>query len=215
MYWPATLTLSDRFASIIEGLCRALTTQGRDSRLCGPLLTLLYQRLCRTRTRFTALAARVRDGRLPAVAPARSRVGSRRPTPPPAVRLPRQFGWIVRTVPQPWLIGHWRGLLEGMLEDPELAAVIAVAPQMGRELRPLCRMLAIPPPPGLALPPRPRRKRPARKPKELTPRQLDAKVARMSRLAFANLIHPETENMGWRPPNRIGYARGPRWPKPG
>jgi hypothetical protein len=199
---------------------RALSAQGRDSRLCGPLLILLGSRLRRTRNRFIALAARVRDGLLPAVAPAVRRTGSPRSaaSAPPAAVLPRQFGWVQRMVPQPWLVNHWRNLLEGMLEDPELVAVIAVAPQMGRELRPLCRMLAITPPPLLALPARPRRPRPARKPgerkpKELTPEQVDAKVARMSRLAFANLIHPETEDMGWRPPNRIGYARPRPWPK--
>ena len=43
-----------------------------------------------------------------------------------------------------WLAGasHW-------LEDPELATLLAQAPQAGRILRPLCRMLAIEPGPAL------------------------------------------------------------------
>jgi hypothetical protein len=220
MNLPPTHTLSDRFASIIEGLLRALTTQGRESRLCGALLTLLHKRLLRTRNRFTVLAARVRDGALPEVAPARHQTQSQearpRPSSPPAL-LPRGFGWIIRMVPKPWLVNHWRAQLNEMLDDPELVAIVAVAPQMGRELRPLCHMLAIEPPPALALPRRPRRRRRTaetpRAKKQPTPEQVDARVARMSRLAFANLINPETENMGWRPPNRIGYARAPRRPK--
>ena len=51
--------------------------------------------------------------------------------------------------------------LQALLGDPEMAALIAAAPrQMGRVLRPLCRMLGIAPPPGLHVsPPQPRRRR--------------------------------------------------------
>jgi hypothetical protein len=48
--------------------------------------------------------------------------------------------------------------LEEMLEDPEMAALVAEAPQLGRTLRPLCRMLAVKPPAWLRLPRRPRRR---------------------------------------------------------
>jgi hypothetical protein len=38
-------------------------------------------------------------------------------------------------------------------------------------------------------------------------------VSKLSRMAYANLVHPDDreDRTGWRPPNRIGYAR-PRWP---
>jgi hypothetical protein len=54
----------------------------------------------------------------------------------------------------PEAVGY-RGQLEHLLRDPDMAALIAAAPEpMGRALRPLCRMLGLPPPPILA-PPRP------------------------------------------------------------
>jgi hypothetical protein len=51
--------------------------------------------------------------------------------------------------------------LEELLEDPEMASLVAGAPRLGRELRPLCRMLAVKPPEWLRLPRRaPRRVEP-------------------------------------------------------
>jgi hypothetical protein len=47
--------------------------------------------------------------------------------------------------------------LEKLVEDPELQALVAAAPQLGRVLRPLCHMLAVKLPPWLRLPRRPRR----------------------------------------------------------
>ena len=53
------------------------------------------------------------------------------------------------------------------LERPDLPAFLAAAPTAGRYLRPLCRLLAVPQPEFLALPPRPR---PRRTPRPATPR---------------------------------------------
>ncbi len=53
--------------------------------------------------------------------------------------------------------------LQHLLAEPEMAALIAAAPQMGRILRPLCRMLGVRPPPGLRAPP------PARAPAPASP----------------------------------------------
>ena len=49
-----------------------------------------------------------------------------------------------------------------MLDDPETAAIVAVAPQLGRVLRPLCRMLAVKQPTWLRLPRRRASKPPPR-----------------------------------------------------
>ena len=61
---------------------------------------------------------------------------------------------------------HHAGLahfqLNAFLERPDLPAFLAAVPQAGRYLRPLCRLLAVPQPEFLALPPRPRRTRPPR-----------------------------------------------------
>ena len=74
--------------------------------------------------------------------------------------LPRGFGWLPGSSPEWRHINAWRNQLEEMLADPEMAMVLAVAPQLGRSLRPICHMLAIKPPPALALPPRVRKPRP-------------------------------------------------------
>jgi hypothetical protein len=66
--------------------------------------------------------------------------------------VPRRFGLLL-AIPG---ATAWRAQIEAMLDDPEMAAIVAGAPQMGRVLRPLCRMLGIKPVPALVLPRRPR-----------------------------------------------------------
>ena len=62
--------------------------------------------------------------------------------------------------------------VEHFLAEPELAALLRDAPQAGRLLRPLCRMLAIPVPAPLRLPARPPRPAPkARAPAVRPPRR--------------------------------------------
>jgi hypothetical protein len=140
---------ADRFARIIDGLCRAVAARvGKP--LAGPVIVLIWTRLRRTVARFTVLAARVRAGVLPSPSRPRPRAASRPASPPPAQRLPTTFGWLVRQVPE---AAGYRSQLCHLLSDPEMVALLSAAPQAGRLLRPLCRMLAIKPGPNL-LPPR-------------------------------------------------------------
>src|SRR6185312_9698929 len=54
-------------------------------------------------------------------------------------------------------------MLQALLDDPEMRALLTASPQAGRILRPLWRKLSTYPlPPVLRLPPRPRRAKPAR-----------------------------------------------------
>jgi hypothetical protein len=53
-----------------------------------------------------------------------------------------------------------RGHLIRFLEDPDLMALHSTNPRIGRVLRPLCHMLAIPLPTYLKLPRQPRKPRP-------------------------------------------------------
>jgi len=72
---------------------------------------------------------------------------------PPPLALPRRVGWVLQTIFGTLIPGYE---LEKMVEDPELAALVADVPQLGRVLRPLCHMLAIRLPVWLRLPrPRP------------------------------------------------------------
>jgi hypothetical protein len=211
MFFPPNLTLTDRFAQLIGGFHRALSAQSNTQcRVAGPLLLLVWNRLCGMRNRFTALAARVRAGTLPAPAPPRQRAATPRPAAAPDFPKlpPLSSGWLLRMVPEPWHLNAWRTPLQELLADPEMAAVVQAAPQMGRILRPLCHMLHEEPPPYLLLPKRPRRPRPARPAKPKPPKFMD--INRMSAVAWGNFVHPEHAGQH-HPPNRIGYG-GSWWP---
>ncbi len=159
MFTPAPHPPAERFARLIDGLCRAVAARsGRG--LAGPLIVLIWSRLRRIAARFALLAGRIRDGRLAAPAARRRHRAAPRP-PAPRPRLPRGVAWLVRLVPEAAASG---AQLQHLLADPEMAALIAAAaPQMRRILGPLCRMLKIRPPPGPLTPsPRPRAPAPPR-----------------------------------------------------
>jgi hypothetical protein len=132
---------------VIEGLCQAVAARSAGGRMAGPVIILIWTRLRRAAARFAALAARVRAGALPSPAPLRPRAASRPARPRPPHRLPGGFAWLVRLAPEAACFG---GQLQHLLSDPEFAALLAAAPQMGRVLRPLCRMLGVDPPALLA-----------------------------------------------------------------
>ena len=162
MNWSTSHTAANCFADLIQGIGRALGMQHAWLRASGPLSSLIWGRLCGMRRRFINLAARVQGGTLPAKRPPRPTPATPRPaTPRPAAkpdqpRLPPQTsGWLIRLVPEPHHINAWRGPLEQFLADPETIAHVAAAPQAGRILRPLCRMLHVVPPLYLQLPRRP------------------------------------------------------------
>ncbi len=142
---PAAPTLPDRFARVIDGLCRAVAARGPGMGLAVPLMLLLWARLRRTALRFARLAEKVRTGTLP---PPRRRLRSPRPVEPTRLRLPRGFGWLERRLPQ---AASAASQLQHLLADPAMAELLAAAPQAGRLLRPLCQMLGVRPPPARSL----------------------------------------------------------------
>jgi len=141
-----------RFARLIAALCDAVGARvAGPSRpgLAGPLIILIWTRLRRMADRVTRLAARVEAGKLKP--PSRRPAAPRRATrPPDRVRLPRGGAWLVRLVPAS---SFGAAQLQALLADPEMAALIAAAPRIGRTLRPLCQMLGVSLPPALRLPP--------------------------------------------------------------
>ena len=149
---PATPT--ERFAGIIDGLCRAVAARGggRD-RLAGPLVILIWSRLRRIAAQIIALAARIEAGRhrcYPARRPPRRPAAPRRHVRP---ALPHGFAWLLPLVP--WAAAGYGSQLRHLLAEPEFAALVDAAPQMRRLLRPLCRMLAVPLPRPRAAEPAP------------------------------------------------------------
>jgi len=139
-----------RVARLIAALCEAVA--GRIAGparpgLAGPLIILIWTRLRRMAGRITRLAARAEAGPLP---PPRSRPAApRRTAAPPYQRLPRGFAWLVRLVPA---ASSGAGQLQALLDDPAMQTLIEAAPQIGRTLRPLCRMLGVSLSPSLRLP---------------------------------------------------------------
>ena len=144
------ITPAERFASIIDGLCRAVAEAGGRRLVAGPLVILIWSRLRRLAVAVVALTARIEAGRHRRF-PAR-----RRPRPAarrPARRdLPHGPLWLVRLVPQASAYGSQ---LQHLLADPEFAALAETVPQMRRLLRPLSRMLGVrlPRQPAVAAPP--------------------------------------------------------------
>ena len=138
------------FARLIAALCAAVAARlerpGRPG-LAGPFIVLICVRLQRMAGRVTRLAARAAAGTLapPRLRPARPR----RAGAPHYQRLLRRFGWLVRLVPA---AAAGASQLQALLAEPEMTTLIAAAPQIGRTLRPLCRMLGVRSPPALRLP---------------------------------------------------------------
>jgi hypothetical protein len=116
------------------------------------MIALIGRRLTLIRESFARLVARIAaetyKPRRPAAAPRRAPVGPpRKPD-----LLPKTAGWFLKYLPE---ARQCRGQLENLLQDPEMAALMAAAPAaMRRPIRSLCRMLGAEPPAILALPPR-------------------------------------------------------------
>ncbi len=147
--------LAPRFTHIIGGLLVAIAHFAHRHRARAPFFGLLTGRLLRLNTRLAGLLARWRAGTLPrprAPRPGRPSVRRERP------RYPTRHAWLVVEV------GHTAAVyglyIEQVLAEPAFAEFIAAAPQAGRLLRPLCRMLGVVAPPCL----RPPAARPAVRP---------------------------------------------------
>jgi hypothetical protein len=70
--------------------------------------------------------------------------------------MPRRVGWLLSLAH--WDLANHASQLTHLLNDEEMKRHLAAAPQLGRALRPLCRMLGIDPM-LLGLPPAERKKR--------------------------------------------------------
>jgi hypothetical protein len=136
-----------------------------------PVLNLVLHRMLRLVGRFDRLVLKWERDQLPV-----PRVRAKRPSSPrkaaasdlhlfgPEVVLPTRFGWLQKMVPAAHM---GAGYLDYMLQetDSQTRALVAAAPQAGRILRPLCRILGTPIPDWLALPKRVRKARPPQPPK--------------------------------------------------
>lgn len=117
---------------------------------------LLTHRISRIAQRFRALFARYQAGTLPAPRPSRAGTPSNRhpETSLPTPRFPGGRGWIGAHIQA---AAACTGTLDYLLlNTPQMQEFVQAAPQAGRLLRPLCRMLGLIVPDYLRLPPRPK-----------------------------------------------------------
>lgn len=133
---PTPNPLAQNFAAIVGGLKQALAAWSARNPAWAPLIVLLWNRLSGITRRFAAIAAHPAARLRP---PGRRRA---RPA-PPYRRLPQAKGWLIRLARDS---APFASQLRHLLAQPEMAELLAAAPRALRALRPLCRMLAIPPP---------------------------------------------------------------------
>ena len=121
-----------------------------------PVINPLWSRLNRARLCLARLAARIQEGRPLAV----SRAGKSRARPTAVLRqhppIPHTYGWLLKALA--WHVAVHRNRLERLLAEPGMADLVVAAPSLGRILRPLGHMLAMPVParrPGRPARPKP------------------------------------------------------------
>ena len=117
------------------------------------LLDTLHRRIGRMAARFERLFARWQAGTLPSqtgATPRPSRAGQTRPnraTRPPRDRLPSRRLWLFHVAQPP--AGIAQSHLRHWMAHPDLPAFLEAAPQAGRLLRPLCRLVGLDAQPGV------------------------------------------------------------------
>ena len=175
---PSPTTLVERFAcfikrlrqALLDGIDRQEREQDQSMYVLGPVAVLLYGYLERTFQRFEALYARFAAGKLPAPRPpraaspgeaARRRARKARRNdecwkPGDDERAARERLWRIPRLPvlARWFYaGYFCHELARFIEEPEMRALLAAAPQAGRLLRPLWRKLTDQPFPAALRPP--------------------------------------------------------------
>jgi hypothetical protein len=121
--------------AILGGLRAVLGEWGLEAEVA----LLLHRRIGVVLGRIERMMIRFRAGGLWRHQDRKARVGAIRGR--ANCTLPRRFGWLVRA-------GGYRAAgfgsqLQALVQTPEMAELLAAAPQAGRLLRPLCRALAV------------------------------------------------------------------------
>lgn len=124
----------------LEGLGRAVAGRLAAGIMNAAMILLIWQRVRNVDRRIRGLLARFQAGRL-VVLTAPRRVGLVQAGRVRRAGLPLRFGWLLPLVPGE--AACFAGQIRGVLAEPEMAALLAAAPQARRVLGPLCRMLGI------------------------------------------------------------------------
>jgi hypothetical protein len=194
-------TLPETFALLLSTLRDLISPVAAKDWSRSAFLVFVINRLRRLDRRFQRLYARWKNGTLPKprTTPRAPRPAAPRPTHIkanglPIFPLPTKNTWLIAQLPEA-RPSHSQ-LRHFVNNTPELLEFLAAAPQAGRLLRPLCRMLGVPLPPALARP------KPARKPKPPEPPQPEPEG------------YPSPERRRLRAQNMFGYKNKSPEPAP-
>ncbi|GAA5265657.1 hypothetical protein ACOSOMT5_P2084 [Acidiphilium sp. MT5] len=152
---PLALPLADRLTVILTMLRKIIGDQGPALRINPALNLLIWKRVGYFIRRFRQIATNPPKPRPPR--PNRSPSASKPQADPSLLKLPTRHAWLPRLFPG-HLVPCARGQFQTFLTEPDMTALIAETPQLGRILRPLCHMLGIPLPDNLRRPKIPRPK---------------------------------------------------------
>ena len=186
MWIIATHPLVQRLAVTMSGIIAVLGVHSARAGALYPLFALVHRHLVHLVLRLDRLAQRWQAGGLPAPRPSRAANtrSNAAPSAAPAatrpLRLPDCPSWLIRLV-QP--TAQFSGQVMAIIDDPQTRALFAAAPQAGRILRPLCRMLGLPQPDWL--------RRPGYKPEPTSPRRLNARPPRPFLARYRAALAPQ------------------------
>jgi hypothetical protein len=161
------LSINERFAMSLEGLCRAVAARIAGGAMLAWMIVAVWGRIRRVERDFLALLARYQAGRLRVRGQAlggASHVGaphvsaSHDPAPPQrgaletlegaaarhagdAAVLPRRFGWLLPLAG--YQAVNFASQIRHMLEDAQIQQLLAASAQARRILAPLCEMLGL------------------------------------------------------------------------
>ncbi len=143
MTQTASLSVTERFSLSMFGLRGAVAARIVGNVLSVALMTLIWTKLHQVEARVLRLIAAIREGRVRGgwVCPGRASAVRAEGLRTPVAQLPRGFAWLCVLVP--YYAAGFGSQLRHLLGDPEMVALIAATPQLGKALRPLCRMLGI------------------------------------------------------------------------
>ncbi|MHB1302214.1 MAG: hypothetical protein ACYCZB_01890 [Acidiphilium sp.] len=201
---PTPPTPAERFARCIRDLRDVIAAQGLAIRLPSPLILLVWARIRRLAFRFAQSVANSPRPRKPRPADARPRPAKPRERAAGEPCLPTGYAWLRRLIPD-YRINFCVGAIRDILENPEMAALIAATPTAGRALRPLCHILGIPLPPNLRLPSRPKPEKPANRRSRPKPR-----IASRKHPLVRDAIAPKRPARA-KPPRRAHPRAPPVW----
>ena len=143
----ATTALGRAFAAIINGLCADVGARVAAVPSLAVVLSQVYWHIARRLGRLDRLILRWHAGALPGPHPPRAA----RPRPAtPRLHIPDSHAMPIHLAQR---TAQYRVDIEIFLDRPDTRALLRVAPQAVRILRPLCRILAIDLPEHLRAPP--------------------------------------------------------------